>query len=372
MAESRSDESFMRAALRAGRRGLGRTSPNPPVGAVVVRKGEIVGTGFHNKAGEPHAEREALRRAGPAARGGTVYVTLEPCNHHGRTPPCTEGLLDAGVQRVVIGTTDPNASVRGGGAARLRRAGIAVTTGILRAACDELIAFWRKHNATGKPFVTLKLAATLDGRIATASGESRWITAEASRRYVHELRNRYDAVLVGAGTALADDPALTCRARGGRNPVRVVLDGRLRLRTSLQLVKTAEVIPTLVVTGRSAPLRRVEALQRAGVEVVQSADRAGELSWARVLTLLGKRDLASVLVEGGAATASSLLVARAVDRLHLFLAPKLIGGDGRPLLDSLGVKGMRDVLRLAAPEVRRFGDDILLTADLRAQRNGRG
>lgn len=359
------DAKFMRLALRAGRRGLGRTSPNPPVGAVVVRRGTVVGTGYHHKAGMPHAEVEALREAGDRARGATAYVTLEPCNHQGRTPPCTKALLDAGVRRVVIGTSDPNPQVAGGGADHLRRAGVEVDVGVLQRQCDELIAFFRKHVAAGIPFVTLKLAATLDGRIATATGESRWITSEASRRHVHRLRDTHDAVLVGAGTVLADDPELTCRRRGGRDPLRVVVDGRLRLPLQAKLVRTASTTPTLVYTARGAEAAKKRSLEQAGVSVAALPHRGGVLSWDRILRDLGGRGVASVLVEGGGETAAALLRAGQVDEFLLFLSPKLIGGDGRAVLGSLGVRELREAISLRNLRVRRFSEDLFLASTVR-------
>lgn len=356
----RDDTKFMRLALTAGRKGLGRTSPNPPVGAVIVRRGDVVGTGYHHRAGEPHAEIEALRAAGRRARGATLYVTLEPCNHHGRTPPCSEAVAAAGLRRVVIGTPDPNPSVAGGGADRLRSAGLEVASGTLQHECDELIAFFRKHVRTGRPFVTLKLAASLDGRIATATGDSRWITGPASRRHVHHLRDIHDAVLVGAETAILDDPELTCRRRGGRNPLRVVVDGRLRLPVQAKLVAGAAAVPTLVFTARGADPQRVAELRAAGVDVVAIPGRAGILPWKRILSELGRRGASSVLVEGGSQVATALLRARLVDRLNLFLAPKLLGGDGRPVLGPLGVRRIDEALALGRLELRRFSGDLFL------------
>ncbi len=358
------DERFMRLALRAGRRGLGRTSPNPAVGAVVVRRGKVVASGYHHRAGLPHAEVEALRLAGTQARGATIYVTLEPCAHQGRTGPCTAALLQAGVRRVVIGSLDPNPRVAGGGAELLRAAGLEVVTGVLRHECDALLEFFRKHVTTGLPFVTLKLASTLDGRIATASGASRWITSEASRRLVHGWRDEHDAVLVGAATVLHDDPELTCRRRGGRDPVRLVVDGRLRLPLDRKLVRSAAATPTWVLTARGSDATRQRQLRDAGVEMITLPGRDGRLAWPRLLAELGRRDIASVLVEGGAEVAAGLLRAGCVDRLALFLAPKLIGGDGRPLLGSLGVDTMAQALNLGAPRLRRVGDDLLCSFDL--------
>jgi diaminohydroxyphosphoribosylaminopyrimidine deaminase/5-amino-6-(5-phosphoribosylamino)uracil reductase len=360
----RDDGYYMRLALRLGRRGLGRTSPNPPVGAVVVAGNTVVGRGYHHRAGLPHGEAEALRGAGKKARGATLYVTLEPCAHHGRTPPCTDAVIAAGVRRVVVGTRDPNPAVPGNGVARLRAAGIDVTTGVEQAACDELIAAFRKHVTTGMPLVTLKLAASLDGRIATATGESRWITGEASRRYVHRLRAEHDAILVGAETVLHDDPELTCRLRGGRNPLRVILDGRLRLPLTAKVLANTQVAPTLVVAGQQASAAKTRQIEARGATVVRLPARAGQISMARPIRALGRRGVMSVLIEGGATVAAAALAARVVDRVLIFYAPKLIGGDGRPMLGPLGVRSLRQALRLGPLHVRRLATDVLLVTEV--------
>lgn len=358
------DEHYMRQALLLGRRGVGRTSPNPPVGAVVVRRGEIVGRGFHRRAGTAHGEAAALRDAGARARGATLYVTLEPCAHHGRRPPCVDAVLGSGVRDVVVGTRDPNPNVRGGGIERLRRAGLAVRYGVLRAECDELIAAFRKHVSTGLPFVTLKLAASLDGRIATATGESRWITGAASRSYVHRLRNEHDAVLVGAETVIQDDPELTCRVRSGRNPLRVIVDGRLRLAHKSRVVRDGKA-PTIVYTATDPSTARRRRFEAGGAELVRLPAKDGRISLRRVLRDLGKRDVMSVLVEGGAEVAAGFLAARLVDAAYLFYAPKLIGGDGRSMLGGLGVERLRRALQLPSPVVERLGEDLLVISRLR-------
>jgi diaminohydroxyphosphoribosylaminopyrimidine deaminase / 5-amino-6-(5-phosphoribosylamino)uracil reductase len=364
------DARFMRLALREGRRGVGRTSPNPPVGAVVVRGGAVVGRGYHRQAGLAHAEVDAVRAAGPRARGATLYVTLEPCAHHGRTPPCTEAILAAGLRRVVVGARDPNPTVAGDGLGRLRAAGVAVTHGVETVACEELIAAFRKHVTTGLPWVTLKLAASLDGRIATSTGDSRWITGAVSRRFVHRLRAEHDAILVGAETVIHDDPDLTCRLRGGRNPLRVVLDGRARIPPTARVVTTCAVAPTVVVAGRDAPAARVLRLERAGVEVVRLPASAGRISFRRVLRALGRRGLCSVLVEGGATVAAAAIAAGGVDRLLAFYAPTLIGADGRPMLGELAVRYLRQAPRLGPLRVRRMAGDILVTASVRGPHDG--
>jgi diaminohydroxyphosphoribosylaminopyrimidine deaminase/5-amino-6-(5-phosphoribosylamino)uracil reductase len=358
------DPRFMRLALRLGRRGLGRTSPNPPVGAVVVADAAVVGRGYHRRAGAPHAEIEALRAAGPRARGATLYVTLEPCAHHGRTPPCTDAIIAAGVRRVVLGTRDPNPAVTGNGMGRLRGAGIEVASGIEQAACDELVAAFRKHVTTGLPLVTLKLAASLDGRIATASGESRWITGADSRRFVHRLRARHDAVLVGAETVIRDDPGLTCRVGGGRNPLRVVLDGRLRVPLRAQVLTNTGATATLVCTGRHAPATKVRRLQQQGVEVLRLPASGGHIGMKQLMRALGRRGIMSVLIEGGATVAAAAITARVVDRVLIFYAPKLIGGDGRPVFAPLGVRRLAQAPRLGRLRVRRFAADVLVATEI--------
>lgn len=357
----REDAAFMRRALGLGRKGLGRTSPNPPVGAVVVAGGEIVGRGFHRRAGSPHAEVEALAEAGPRARGATLYVTLDPCNHQGRTPPCSDAILAAGVRRVVIGTADPNPHVAGGGARRLAAAGVAVESGVEAGACAELIAGFATWARTGRPLVALKLAATLDGRIATATGASRWITGEPARRFAHRLRDEYDAVMVGAGTVIADDPALTCRRPGGRDPLRVIVDGRLRVPLAAQVLTKSAAPGTLVATTMRSG-KKLDALHRRAASILTLPGRRGELELGGLLARLGERGLRSVLLEGGAKLAAAALREGVVDRLFVFLAPKLIGGDGVPMLGPLGVRSMAEARAVRVLGVRRLGSDLLISA----------
>jgi diaminohydroxyphosphoribosylaminopyrimidine deaminase/5-amino-6-(5-phosphoribosylamino)uracil reductase len=306
-----------------------------------------------------------LRAAGARARGATLYVTLEPCAHHGRTPPCTDAIIAAGVRRVVFGTRDPNPSIIGNGMGRLCAAGVEVEGGIERAACDELIAAFRKHVTTGLPLVTLKLAASLDGRIATASGESRWITGEDSRRFAHRLRASHDAVLVGAETVIRDDPELTCRISGGRNPLRVILDGHLRVPLRAQVLTNTGAAATLVCTGRGAPVTRVRRIQQYGVEVLRLPDRAGSIGMKQLMRALGRRGIMSVLIEGGATVAAAAVSARVVDRVLIFYAPKLIGGDGRPMLGPLGIRRLAGAPRLQRLQVKRFAADVLVATEMR-------
>lgn len=360
------DVDLMRRALELGARGLGRTWPNPPVGAVLVRGGRIVGEGFHTRAGAPHAEIEAIRAAGARARGAELFVTLEPCSHHGRTPPCVEALLDLGLERVVVGAVDPNPRVRGRGIRRLRRSGVTVVVGVEREAADALVAGFRSRVMRGRPFVTLKLAVTLDGRIAARGGDARWITGTEARRDAHRLRDVADAVLVGAGTVRADDPRLTCRLPGGRDPLRVVLAGR-----TLDLPPSAHVItrggpPTLVVAPATAAPARVATLRRRGVEMLLlPADRAGRIPIVEVLSALGTRGLTHLVVEGGAMVAAQLLAARVVDRLVTYIAPAVLGGDAVPALGPLGITRAAEAIRLDRTTMRRVGADIVVEGEPR-------
>ncbi|MDX2170704.1 MAG: bifunctional diaminohydroxyphosphoribosylaminopyrimidine deaminase/5-amino-6-(5-phosphoribosylamino)uracil reductase RibD, partial [Deltaproteobacteria bacterium] len=321
----------------------------------------------HRFDGAPHAEAAALRAAGARARGATLYVTLEPCNRRGRTGACTEAVLASGVRRVVYGTRDPNPRVRGGGALRLRRAGLRVAPGVETAACDELVAGFRSRVQRGRPLVTLKLAATLDGRIATRRGDSRWITGAAARRLVHTWRNEMDAVMVGAGTVLADDPRLTCRLRGGRDPLRVIVDGRLRVPLTARVLTKEAARGTVLATVRSSS-RKLAALRARGAEVLALPGRGGRLSLPRLLRALAQRGVNTVLLEGGATLAGAALRAGVVDRLAIFLAPKLIGGDGVPMLGPLGVRAMAGAPALRVTGVEAIGDDWLIRAEPRGRR----
>ena len=347
----------MRAALEEARRGLGRTSPNPAVGAVVVAGGQIVGRGHHARAGGPHAEVVALRAAGAAARGADLYTTLEPCDHYGRTPPCSRAILDAGIRRVFVGSRDPNPLVQGRGVARLRKSGVEVVGGVLEAACDRLNASWFTFITVGRPHVTLKAAVTLDGRIATRTGDARWVTGPEARAWVHRLRDRVDAVLVGAGTARADDPALTTRLAGGRghDPVRVVLDTDLRLPRRLRLFNEPSGAPTLVAHASSRS-RRLGA-----AELVACRRGPGGVELGDLLAKLAARGITHLLVEGGGAVHARFLEQGLVDEVAIFVAPKLLGADGVPLLARPGPARMADALRLEGIEVERLGDDVLVT-----------
>ncbi len=336
------DSRFMRMALVLGARGLGNVWPNPAVGCVIVRDGVVLGRGWTQPGGRPHAEVRALAQAGAAARGATAYVTLEPCAHHGQTPPCTGALIGAGVARVVTALTDPDPRVAGRGHALLRAAGIAVTEGVEAAAARHQQAGFLSRLTRGRPMVTLKLALTLDARIATVTGESRWITGPEARRRVHLMRACHDAVLVGGGTARADDPDLQVRDLGvTRQPVRIVADSRLGLAPDSRLGRSAPDSPVWMLHGPQAPLAARLAWGGQGAELIDCGiDALGHIDIAGALTLLGARGLTRVLCEGGGGLAASLVRAGLVDRLAVFSAGHLFGGDGTPGLAALGVTGI--------------------------------
>lgn len=363
------DATAMRVALDEARKAV--PSPNPPVGAVVVAKdGRIAGQGFHARAGEDHAEVMALAQAGEDARGGTLYVTLEPCNHQGRTPPCVDAILAAGIRRVVVSCLDPNPAVVGGGAQRLSDAGIEVEIGVAQADARVIIAPWTKFITTGMPYISLKLALSLDGRIATRTGASKWVTGPEARAKVQELRARHDAVAVGIGTALADDPRLTVRdvavLPSGRAPVRIVFDSRLRLPLNSRLAQTAREVPTWVLAGGDAPEDAEQALVDAGCSVVRVPNSAeGRVDVAAALRLLGAQGVVSMLVEGGAELAGSILASRQADELHAFIAPILLGPRGRPgAVDWAGPDTPTEAPRIVDPRWELCGRDAYVSGPL--------
>jgi diaminohydroxyphosphoribosylaminopyrimidine deaminase/5-amino-6-(5-phosphoribosylamino)uracil reductase len=358
------DRRFMRLACRLARRAAGRTSPNPMVGAVLVRGGKIIGKGYHRIAGGDHAEIAALKQAGARAKGATLYITLEPCNHQGRTPPCTDALIRAGIKEVVAGTKDSNPLVAGRGFLRLRRAGIRVRMGLLEVECRELIEAFAKFITKRLPFVTLKLAATLDGKIATATSDARWISGAKSRETVHRLRGEIDALLVGSATVGADDPQLTCRVAGGRNPWRVVLDSRLRLSLAAKILHQADPEKTIVATAINASTKKARAIEALSAQVWRLPLSKGRIAWRPLLRELARAGIVSVMIEGGAAVAASALKDKVVDKVLFFYAPKILGGDGRAMIDSLNLRRMRQAISLKRIDVRRSGEDILVSGYL--------
>ena len=355
------DVAHMRAALALARRGIGNTWPNPSVGCIVVNNGRVVGRAVTAPAGRPHAEPAALEAAGAAARGSTVYVTLEPCCHWGRTPPCTDALIAAGVARVVIATRDPDPRVDGAGIARLRAAGLQVEEGVLQAEADELAAGFRLRVREGRPLVTLKLASTLDGRIATRGGESRWITGEPARKAAHALRGRNDAVMVGVGTVLADDPELTCRIPAFRpNPaVRVVADSHLRTPLTSRLVRAAGESPTWMLVRPDADPERRRGFLDAGVKLIEAPAGSVGVDTEKALRALGEAGITRVLVEGGAQLAAALLRAGLVDRIAWFHAPSILGADAWPAVQGFGIGRLDDMPRYVRVGETPLGHDML-------------
>lgn len=356
------DKAFMEVALRLARRAVGDTADNPPVGCVLVRDGRVVGRGRTASGGRPHAEVQALAMAGEAARDCTAYVTLEPCAHHGRTPPCADALIAAGVARVVVAIEDPDPRVDGGGLARLREAGIEISTGIGAESATTIAAGFLSRIRTGRPIVTLKLATSLDGRIATATGASRWITGPRARARGHRMRARHDAILIGVGTAITDDPSLDCRLPGlqSRSPVRVVMDGALRLPASSGLVRTAHEWPTVVIASASADPAKRQELEGHGVAVATvEVNNDGRPAIGAALTLLAGRGVGRVLVEGGATVAKSLIAADAVDTLAWFRAPMLLGGDGIPAVGALGLDAIGTAPRFVPVRTESLDGDTL-------------
>jgi diaminohydroxyphosphoribosylaminopyrimidine deaminase/5-amino-6-(5-phosphoribosylamino)uracil reductase len=353
----------MRRALELAERGRGAVEPNPLVGAVLVRDGVCVGEGWHQRYGGPHGEIVALDAAGESARGADLYVTLEPCSHHGKTPPCTDAVLRAGIRRVVAAMADPFPQVSGKGIERLRDAGVAVATGLCEAEARRLNAPYLKLVITGLPYVHLKWAMTLDGKIATESRDSKWITNERSRSVAHKLRGRVDAVVIGIGTALADDPLLTARPPGPRTATRVVLDSSARLPVTSNLARTAKEAPVLVVTNEKAPGERVQKLGELGCEVLALPANDGRPDIVQLVREMGRRRSTNVLVEGGSGVPGSFLDAGAVDEVHVFLAPKLLGGARAPSPGAgRGIGRIADAITLPNQAIEMLDGDTYLRA----------
>jgi len=362
------DEGFMRAALDLARPMLGLTTPNPAVGCVIVSNNEIIGRGATAVGGRPHGETVALADAAERARGATAYVSLEPCAHQGQTPPCARALLEASIARVVVGCRDPYPPVRGRGIAMLRGAGVEVTEGVLEDDCRQLNEGFFMRVTRGRPFVTLKLAATLDGRIAAVGGDSRWISSSESRALVHRWRREADAVMVGAATVLADNPRLTCRTAGGRDPARVIVDGRLRTPAAAKVYRQRSTAPTVLVTTSANRLRaeRVYADRRGAnalVEIVAAKSTAGKIDVGDLMRQFGRRGWSKILLEGGAHLAGAALAAGIVDRVAFFLAPRILGG-GLPAIEGLISRSIRGSIRLGELHVTQVGPDLLIEAEV--------
>ena len=362
----------MTLALRLAAKGQGTTSPNPMVGAVVVRQGRIIGQGFHLRPGTPHAEILALRQAGKQAQGATLYVTLEPCCHlEKRTPPCVPEILRSCVRRVVIAMQDPNPSVKGKGTAALRRAGLSVTVGVARSEAEELNKSYCHWMRMGRPYVTLKAGMTLDGKLATETGESRWITSTASRREVHQLRAAVDAILVGVGTILADDPSLTARSGARldtfapRQPLRIVVDSRLRTPFKAQVLAQQDKAKTIIATTAAAPAARRAVLQKKGIEILTLPALQGRVSLPALLEELGRRGILSVLVEGGGGINAGLLKEKLVDHIRLYMAPLLLGGqNAKGLIGGNSPTQLSRAISLRHVVARSVGHDLVVEGDL--------
>ncbi len=359
---------YMRLALEQARQGVGRTSPNPPVGAVIVKDGQVVGQGFHPRAGDPHAEVFALRDAGDQASGAAVYVTLEPCSHYGKTPPCADALIAAGVREVFVGTVDPNPLVAGRGIARLKAAGVRVEVGVLEPECRRLIAPFAKLLHRGLPFTIYKAAMTLDGATATSLGDSRWVSSPESREHVHQLRHRVEAIMVGINTVLNDDPMLNTRLQdgAGEDPLRVVVDSHLRMPVGSKMLHMTSDSGTIVATASTDREKR-KALEARGAEVLVLAGREGQVDLRLLWRELGRRNVQRLLLEGGATLATAALDAGLVDQLMLYVAPKILAGRSiNGIFAGPGRDRMADALELSDLRYRQIGPDLLITGDLQS------
>lgn len=362
------DTYYMKMALALAEKGRGYTSPNPLVGAVAVKDDIIVGKGWHKAAGGPHAEVNALDEAGSRALGGTLYVTLEPCNHQGRTPPCTDRIIAAGLQRVVIATADPNPSVTGGGADYLRAKGVSVSTGICDEAARRQNEVFFKFVRTGRPFVILKCAATLDGRIATRTGDSRWVTGPTARRFVHQLRHASDAIMVGVGTVKADNPSLTTRLEGaeGMDPHRIILDTRLSIPEDAKVLQMESTSDTFIVFNHALDQEKPGRLADKGVKLIQAPLKDRWLDLSAVMERLGEKSMTSLLIEGGSQVMGSAVRSAIADKVHFFYAPKILGGDdGIPVCSGSGPEQMSGSVPIDDIMVKRFDEDVLITGYIR-------
>jgi len=360
------DTKMMARALELAARGRGHVEPNPMVGAVIVQGDQIVGEGFHERFGGPHAEINALAQAGPQARNATLYVTLEPCCHYGKTPPCTRAVIDAGISRVFAACSDPFPAVAGKGLQELTQAGVSVSLGLLEHDSRRLNAPYFKFRTTGLPFFTAKWAMTLDGKTATRTGDSRWVSSELSRRYVHQLRSLSDAVLVGVGTVLADDPTLTARIPDARNPRRIVVDTFARTPLHSHLIQTIDQAPLIIAVSESAPHERIAALETTGARILVLPLRDEHVALDALARELGRMELTNVLCEAGATLTAGLFHARLIDRVVVFLAAKLVGGQQAPGgIGGLGMEKMVDAILLHNLQVRTLDDDLVIEADVR-------
>ena len=361
------DQYYMNLALDLARKSEGQTNPNPLVGAVIVKSGKVVAKGYHEKAGLPHAEAIALNKAGTKARGADLYVNLEPCCHHGRTPPCTEAIISAGIKRVILGIRDPNRLVNGRGIRFLRKQGVEVVIGVLRRDCHKINEHFIKYITTGRPWVILKSAVSLDGKIATRTGDSKWITGSKARAYAHRLRSRVDAILVGAETVRMDDPQLTVRPKkkSMRNPVRIIVSGKGSISTSAKIFNNAHKERVIYVANASLPLIRKKKLQKIGVEVLLVKYKKKKVDLPLLMDALGKMKITSIMIEGGSEISGNALKEKLIDKLIYFLAPKIIGGKNAPgPVGGQGISRIEDFIEVKEISIEKLGNDFVIEGNI--------
>ena len=363
-------EEYMRRAIELAKKGCGYTNPNPLVGAVIVKDQRVIGEGYHEKIGGLHAERNALKNCIEDPEGAEIYVTLEPCCHYGKTPPCTEALIEAGIKKVYVGNLDPNPKVAGGGIKILNDHGIETETGILEEECRQLNDIFFHYIQNDIPYTALKYAMTLDGKIATATGESKWITGEEARRHVHTLRHQYAAIMAGIGTVLADDPMLNARIEHGNDPIRVICDSNLRISEGSNIVKTAREIPTIIATI-SEDQEKIAKLEQKGCKILKTSEQDGKVNVKEVLKQLRNMEIDSVLVEGGGAIHGSFLTSGLVQKVYCYIAPKMIGGKDAlsPVLGK-GIEKMSDAVEITDVTVQNFGSDICVSGHVKQKKEG--
>lgn len=360
------DSEYMRMALACAEKGSGWTAPNPMVGAVIVKDGRIIGQGYHEKYGRPHAERNALAACTESPEGAVMYVTLEPCCHYGKQPPCVDAVIEAGIRRVVIGSADPNPLVSGKGVQILREHGIEVTENVLREACDQFNEVFFYYIQTRQPFVVMKYAMTMDGKIAAYTGDSKWITGEAARNHVQQQRHRYTAIMAGIGTVLADDPLLTCRIPNGKNPVRIICDTKLRIPVNSQIVMTAEQVPTILAACHGyADKEKQGVLEKSGCRILMMNEKNGHVDLQQLMQKLGEEQIDSILLEGGGTLHWAALESGIVRKVQAYVAPKLFGGkDAKTPVEGAGIASVSDALHLKNSTIMRLGEDFLIESEV--------
>ncbi len=356
-------EKYMRRAIELANGGIGFVNPNPLVGAVIVKNGKIIGEGYHERYGSLHAERNAIKNASEDVTGADMFVTLEPCCHYGKNPPCTDAIIEHGIKRVFVGSSDPNPLVAGKGVEILRSHGIEVIENLLRGECDKLNDIFFHYITTRTPYVMLKSAITADGKIAAHTGDSKWVTNEKSRGHGHLLRKRAAAIMVGINTVTADDPMLDCRAENPSDPTRIICDSKLKIPLDSKIIKTAREIPTYIACAVDDP-ERESAIISAGAKIIKAPGDDGRVDLKRLMRILGEMKIDSVLVEGGGRIHASLLKSGLANKLYLYIAPKIIGADGKPSVAEMGIKKMSDAVILRNPRISRFDDDILIEYDI--------